>query len=532
MSDPETGRGQERSGASPDPFVGRLVAGRFRVLDLIARGGMGRVYRAEQVPLGRLCALKILHPRYEDDDDPEFQRRFFLEAATAAQLTHPNTVTVFDYGRDADTYFIAMEYLEGRTLYRVLREDGPLEEPRVVRILQQAARSLREAHHLGVIHRDMKPGNVLLLDVADEPDTVKVLDFGLVKRVDENQEDLTQEGMFMGSPKYMAPEQILGNPVSPATDVYALGVVAYELLTGLPPFDEGTSVKTMMAHLHRPVPAIEARMRGAPLSPELAAIVGRCLAKEPFERYETTDDLLRALHLIGGGTLTESLVGAQLRLPPSRGELGRSTGAGPRVPTLEVALERESDRTETQTLVSGPPTLEGDAPRRIPEAAVTGRAEAQATEATKTAAPSAPTDALRDGSSASALTPKRAIRLLVATALLAVSAVVVVVTRGRPDTSAASEGLESASGRSHPSAMTSPPAVSAASTTVPVPSPSAEPRATSSEAPRDRNASDAPPRSGASAEPLTSGRREPELPSAASPKRGPEAPRGYKSSPY
>ncbi|MBM4358614.1 MAG: serine/threonine protein kinase, partial [Deltaproteobacteria bacterium] len=110
-------RGDAAASASTDPFVGRLVGERFLVLDLIARGGMGRVYRAEQVPLGRLCALKILNPRFEDDDDPEFQRRFYLEAATAARLSHPNTVTIFDYGRDGDVYYIAMEYIDGRTLY-------------------------------------------------------------------------------------------------------------------------------------------------------------------------------------------------------------------------------------------------------------------------------------------------------------------------------------------------------------------------------------------------------------------------------
>ncbi|MBM4375927.1 MAG: serine/threonine protein kinase [Deltaproteobacteria bacterium] len=344
--------------SSHDPFLGRVVDGRFRILDLIARGGMGRVYRAEQLPLGRLCALKVLHPRYDEEDDPEFQKRFFLEAATAAQLTHPNTVTVFDYGRDGATYFIAMEYLEGRTLYRILRDDGPLDEARVARILKQACRSLREAHLQGVIHRDMKPGNLLVLDAADEADTLKVLDFGLVKRVDDKQEDLTQEGMFMGSPKYMATEQILGNPVSPPTDVYAVGVVAYELLCGLPPFDEGTSVKTMMAHLYRPVPSLRARMRGAPLSPGMEALVMRCLEKEPHNRFASMHELLRALHELDEEVLTESLVGAAMRLPASRvaapPALGEPLGDGTVVsgsPTLAIA------QTEADTMRRAAPTV-------------------------------------------------------------------------------------------------------------------------------------------------------------------------------
>jgi serine/threonine-protein kinase len=283
--------------ASRDPLVGRVVSGRFRVLGVIARGGMGKVYKAEQLPLGRSCALKVLQPKYAEEEDPEFQRRFFLEANVAAKLTHPNTVTIFDFGREDETYFIAMEYIEGRTLHRLLRDDGRLEEARTIRILRQACRSLREAHALGVIHRDMKPANVLLTDRGDERDFVKVLDFGLVKdftRQGEG-EDLTQEGLFMGSPKYMAPEQILGNPVAPGTDVYALGVLAYEMLCGHVPFDRGTSVKTLMAHVHEPPPPMRSYAADLDCSAELERVVMRCLAKAPEDRYTSVDELLDAL---------------------------------------------------------------------------------------------------------------------------------------------------------------------------------------------------------------------------------------------
>ncbi|MCA9621407.1 MAG: serine/threonine protein kinase, partial [Myxococcales bacterium] len=197
----ESHRGQKR-----DPMIGRTIAGRFRIKGVIARGGMGKVYHAEQEPLGRACAVKILNPKYDGEDDPEFQRRFFLEASTASKLTHANTVTIFDYGLDEDIYFIAMEYVAGRTLFRVLREDGPLPEARVAKIIAEVGRSLREAHGIGVIHRDMKPANVVLHE-SEEGDRLKVLDFGLVKHVEPGQaEDLTQQGLFMGSPKYMAPE--------------------------------------------------------------------------------------------------------------------------------------------------------------------------------------------------------------------------------------------------------------------------------------------------------------------------------------
>jgi serine/threonine-protein kinase len=288
--------GREQPGSRRDPLVGRTIAGRFRVLNVIARGGMGKVYRAEQAPLGRVCALKVLSPKYSDEEDPEFQRRFYLEAATAAKLSHPNTVTIYDYGRDGDIYFIAMEYVQGRTLYRVLREEGPQSEAHVAYIVRQVARSLREAHAHGVIHRDMKPANVVITDRGAEGEGVKVLDFGLVKDVTRDDvEDLTQEGMFMGSPKYMSPEQILGHPVSARSDIYALGVVAYELLTGRVPFDAGASVKTLMAHVNDSVPALRLANPDVELSPTMEAIVMRCLEKHPENRFRDMDELLQAL---------------------------------------------------------------------------------------------------------------------------------------------------------------------------------------------------------------------------------------------
>jgi serine/threonine protein kinase len=221
------------SSPAADPLIGRLINDRYRIASLVARGGMGRVYRAEQAPLGREVALKVLHPRYEGDHDPEFQRRFFLEASTCAKLSHPNTVTIFDYGRtEDDIYYIAMELLEGRTLHRAVRTDGPFAPQRAMHIARQVCRSLREAHKSGLVHRDLKPANVFLMRHGDEEDFVKVLDFGLVKDIETPDEDLTETGLFMGSPKYMSPEQIRGENVDGRCDVYALGVMLYEMLTG------------------------------------------------------------------------------------------------------------------------------------------------------------------------------------------------------------------------------------------------------------------------------------------------------------
>src|SRR6202046_3455378 len=191
-----------KSTGAPDPLIGRLINDRFKITALIARGGMGKVYRAEQAPLGRLCAIKVLNPNYAGEHDPEFHKRFFLEASIASKLTHPNTVTIFDYGRtDDDIYYMAMELLEGVTLHRAIREAGSFPEDRVSHIARQICRALREAHSHGVIHRDLKPANIFLVEHGDESDFVKVLDFGLVKNViDPKPEDqLTQTGLFMGS---------------------------------------------------------------------------------------------------------------------------------------------------------------------------------------------------------------------------------------------------------------------------------------------------------------------------------------------
>ncbi len=298
----------------PDPLIGRLINDRFKVVALVARGGMGKVYRAEQAPLGRTCALKVLNPKYAGDHDPEFHKRFFLEASIASKLTHPNTVTIFDYGRtDDDIYYMAMEYLEGRTLHRGIREEGSFSDERTAHVARQVCRSLREAHSLGVIHRDLKPANIFLVDHADEHDFVKVLDFGLVKNVENPGEDLTQAGLFMGSPKYMAPEQIKGDKVDGRTDIYALGIIMYEMLVGKVPFDRPNSVHIMMAHVNEPPPPMRSINPDIQISQSTEELIFKCLEKDPDLRYPSMEYLLNSLKTVGGGAMTATLSGrAQL----------------------------------------------------------------------------------------------------------------------------------------------------------------------------------------------------------------------------
>ena len=329
-----------------DPLIGRMINERFRVVSLMARGGMGKVYRAEQAPLGREVALKVLNPNYEGDHDIEFHKRFFLEASTCAKLTHPNTVTIFDYGKtEDDIYYIAMELLEGRTLYRTLRDEGRLNADRALHIARQVCRSLREAHDLGVVHRDLKPANIFLIKHGDEKDFVKVLDFGLVKHV-EDKEDLTQTGVFMGSPKYMSPEQIREDTTDERSDIYALGVILYEMLTGVVPFNRPNSMNILMAHIHDDPPPFQ-DIAPDLVDPRLEQIVMKAIAKDPEMRFANMDEFLI--------TLKQAAIATGMSLSTSgetkSGEftVGGSTGAFPTVSLENQNLEQETPSSESQS---------------------------------------------------------------------------------------------------------------------------------------------------------------------------------------
>ena len=289
--------------SASDPRLGVTLLERYRLEKLVGKGGMGRVYRATQFPLNRPVAVKVLSPEFQEKD-PQFVRRFFLEAASAARLTHPNTITVFDYG-EAETgeLFIVMEYLRGRPLSRVISTEGPFPSERTLHVGMQICRALREAHAKGIIHRDLKPGNILLLEEGDDGDFVKVLDFGLVKlfNPDEGMNldlvseagsdgELTKAGMFLGSPKYMSPEQIQGLTLDQRTDIYALGVLLYQMSTGRAPFTGASSVDIIYKHIHAPVPSFSSLGVQAPVG--LESLIGRCLAKRRDQRFHSMNDLL------------------------------------------------------------------------------------------------------------------------------------------------------------------------------------------------------------------------------------------------
>ncbi|WP_437984136.1 serine/threonine protein kinase [Sorangium sp. So ce117] len=312
-----------------DPLLGKVLNGKFKILSQLATGGMGTIYRGEQLPLGRQVAIKVLIPNQASRQlDPNFHKRFFLEASILARLQHPNIVTVFDYGRieadDQERFFMAMEFLEGETLFRRVRRQGRLPPPEAMRIARQIARGLREAHKHGVVHRDLKPSNVMLVSNEDAEEAVKILDFGLVKQLGDDSEELTQQGAFLGSPRFMSPEQISHGKVDLRTDIYSLGVILYQMLCGKVPFESEKSIQILMAHLQQPVPRMKERNPDVDIPEPLEALVMRCLAKDPDGRPATMDALIQGLGecargmgvttAFGGTQITsfESLPGVQI----------------------------------------------------------------------------------------------------------------------------------------------------------------------------------------------------------------------------
>jgi serine/threonine-protein kinase len=276
---------------------GTEVAGRYRVLAKLGEGGMGAVYRAEQISLKRKVALKILRP--ELSTDAGLIHRFNAEAELAARLSHPNTVTLFDFGQDDDgSLFIAMEFIEGTSLRDAVMR-GPLEPPRIVRICEQICSSLADAHSHGIVHRDLKPDNVMLSQRGRERDVARVLDFGIAKLRDEqgnvSMMPQTRAGDLLGTPQYMAPEQIRGEKVDARTDIYALGAMLFEMMTGQLPFDGATVMALLSKHLTE-MPRDPRQVRpDLPLPDPLVQLCLRMLAKNPAARPASMDEVLHTL---------------------------------------------------------------------------------------------------------------------------------------------------------------------------------------------------------------------------------------------
>ena len=263
--------------------------GQYRLTRKLGEGGMGEVHLAEHLLLKRPSVIKMV--RTDRTSDPALHARFEREVKMLAKLTHPNTVAVFDYGHTADgTFYYVMEYLPGLDLDSLVTAHGPLPPGRAVHLLRQVCGALREAHAAGLIHRDVKPNNVMVCERGGVPDVAKLLDFGLVQAGAGASDRLTTSGSIMGTPAFMSREQAAGLPTDARSDVYSLGASAYFVLTGKPPFARATVMLTLAAHITDPPPPL-----GASVPPDLAAVVLRCLAKEPAERFADVQQLEAAL---------------------------------------------------------------------------------------------------------------------------------------------------------------------------------------------------------------------------------------------
>jgi serine/threonine protein kinase len=267
-------------------IVGEVVAGRYELEELVGTGGMSSVYRAHDRVLDRRVAIKLLHERFTRDDD--YLERFRREARAAAQLSHPNIVTVIDRGEERGRPFIVFEFIDGETLKHVVERRAPLPVGDAVAIALQVAEALAFAHARGVIHRDVKPQNVLLADGR-----AKVTDFGIARLLDVDVA-VTQTGTVLGTSDYMAPEQAMGERSSTRSDVYSLGAVLYELLTGDVLFSGESFVAVALKHTSEPPPSILERRPDCPV--RLAAAVDRCLAKDPEDRFASMNKLVEELH--------------------------------------------------------------------------------------------------------------------------------------------------------------------------------------------------------------------------------------------
>ena len=291
--------------------VGEVIAGRYRLDELVGTGGMSSVYRAVDSILERPVALKLLHPQYLADD--EHVERFRREARAVAQLSHPNIVTVIDRGEDDGRQYIVFEYVDGENLKEFIGREGALRVDEALDVAIEVGRGLAFAHHHGLVHRDVKPQNVLL----NGDGRPKVTDFGIARSLDV-EHGFTQTGTIVGTSNYIAPEQASGRSIGPSTDVYSLGVVLYELLTGDVPFPGESFVAVALRHINEPPPSVLDRRPDVP--PRLAAAVERALAKDPGDRFASMDEFIDELEacrveLDGGPEASETMILAPATAP-------------------------------------------------------------------------------------------------------------------------------------------------------------------------------------------------------------------------
>lgn len=381
----------EADAESSELRAGNVLGGRYRIEGLLGGGGIGAVYRAVQLPLERPVAIKVLH------DDlltmKELRARFEREARVLSALTHPQIVSISDYGIDGDRPFLVMELLEGRTLEEVLRA-GEMTPALALDVTREILEGLAFAHEKGVAHRDLKPANVFLLRGRDGSEHVKLLDFGLARVVsakgaEDDEVTLTKRGVVFGTPSYMSPEQAAGTPADERSDVYSLGVLLFEMLAGRRPFVGETRAEVLRGHLADPLPRLASVRPELRAHEDLVELLDRATAKTPSDRYRDASAMLKALEALPARAawvvdLAEvSVAATQVSIkpppPPVRGRVGLAVGAGALAAAGVIALAFAWDREPppAPAATEAPPVEEADEPALPPEPALAVRVPAR-----------------------------------------------------------------------------------------------------------------------------------------------------------
>jgi serine/threonine-protein kinase len=329
--------------AAQDDYIGKVVAQKYRVEQMIGEGGMGKVYKATQLALDKPVVLKVLRQALLSDE--RTVARFQREAKAASRLNHPNSISVLDFGQSSDgALYIAMEYVQGKDLHGILSREWPLPEARVIRIVTQVLSALADAHSAGVIHRDLKPENIMVEQRRGEADFVKVLDFGIAKIVDGTNDDgpaLTRAGFVCGTPEYMSPEQARGAQLDHRSDLYAVGVILYQLMAGMLPFDSDSAVGFATKHLVEQPPLPTRRRPDAKVSPAMERLIMKALSKSPDDRPQTAEQFRAELQAIE---------------KERRAGVPTTSRRGPSAPSLPPVPRKATPSEQAATKVSGPPS--------------------------------------------------------------------------------------------------------------------------------------------------------------------------------
>jgi serine/threonine-protein kinase len=348
-----------RSAAGGTDLVGTIVADRYHIMKKLGEGGMGQVYLAEHVKMGRKSALKVMHPGMKADVDAI--SRFNREAANASRIAHPNVAAVYDFGETPDgLIFLAMEFIDGLPLTSVIEQQGALPPKRAADIVRQTAEALAVAHDMGIVHRDLKPDNIMVAKTRDGGDLVKVVDFGIAKAAGNESQKVTKTGLVVGTPEYMSPEQLSGDKLDGRSDIYSLGLVAFNMLTGKLPFPSESAQESMIMRLtDKPKPLAEMKAdRSWPA--DVQAVMDKALERDVNLRYQNATDFGMALY------------NAIQRMPETAAAEAGTMVVGA-VPATRVAVATSDERRATGDL--------NGATVAVPAAPVSGGAVAQGTAA-------------------------------------------------------------------------------------------------------------------------------------------------------